>query len=93
MSFPDQKTSAMGLSKIVIRGTSISFESPAIPRFEATVASDGNMMKGSIQLARNLRSVELKRVADSKLRVSSYHTPLSNEFEGAWEGNLQYGKT
>jgi hypothetical protein len=93
MSFPDEKSSAMKLSGITIKATSVSFQSPATSKFEATITSDGESMKGSIQLATKLRPVQLTRISSPAPLTNPSSTAISKELEGTWQGVLKYGKT
>ncbi|HEY7097881.1 MAG TPA: hypothetical protein VH437_14240 [Terriglobales bacterium] len=93
MSFPDEKSSAMRLSGITIKADSVTFQSPATSKFEATIAADGQTMTGSIQLAARLRPVQLKRTSAPPPLTNPSSTTISKQLEGTWQGVLKYGKT
>jgi hypothetical protein len=93
ISFPEQKTSAVELSKIVVDGSSVAFESVAVSRFNAAISKDGKSMDGTIQLGRKSWPVHLSRISDQIPRVAVSKTQASKELKGTWEGTVKYGKT
>ena len=93
MSFPDEKSSAMRLSGITIKAGSVTFQSPATSKFEATITADGQAMTGTIRLAAKLRPVQLKRISAPAPLTNPSSTAISKQLEGTWQGVLKYGKT
>src|SRR5215475_2021768 len=93
MAFPDQRTSAMKLTEISAKEASLSFRSPMTPSFQATVSENNEAMSGTIQMARSLRSVQLKRTASPNRHAGSGSTLISASLEGTWEGTLTYRNT
>jgi hypothetical protein len=93
MSFPDEKTSAMKLSGLMISDKLVVFRSPVTLEFKAMITADGGTMSGTIKLAAKTRPVQLKRTSASKLKATTTSSPIAKQIEGTWEGTLKYGKT
>ena len=91
--FPEQKTSAMELLKIVIDGSSVSFESAAVSKFNAVVSPDGKSMDGKIQLARKSWVVHLSRLSEPVSHSAVGKTRVEKALHGTWVGTVKYGKT
>ena len=93
ISFTDQKTSAVPLSKITVSGTSVAFSSAAVSKCTVAVSPDGKSMTGTVQLGPKRFPIQLARTSEATFAEPSKKSAITKEMLGTWEGTLTYGKT
>ncbi len=88
---PEQNMKDFPLGKIVVKGTSVSFELPGIPgdpSFQGDISPDGKSIKGDFAQGGGSIPMQAKWVSDANVKLPARSTPIAKEFEGAWEGVL-----
>lgn len=97
LGLPELEISDFEFSKIEIKPESVLLDSITMPaEFSGTLSPDGETMKGGFicgWLRRVPVPMQLKRVAEPKLKAPAKSTPISKELEGTWEGTVKFGET
>jgi hypothetical protein len=94
MGMPKQGTSDVPLSGVTVQGDAVRFrmfDAPESPVFEGKLSADGAAMSGSVSGGGESTPFQLKRLGDARIQPPPASTPISDAFEGAWEGALGDG--
>jgi hypothetical protein len=91
IGIPEQGLKEFPLSKIAVKGASVSFVMngiPGEPAFQGDLSPAGKAIKGSFTQGGGSLTFELKWVSEAIVKPSAKSTPIAKEFEGTWEGAL-----
>ncbi|MGC9969414.1 MAG: hypothetical protein ABSE56_02370 [Bryobacteraceae bacterium] len=91
IGIPEQGLKEFPLSKIAVKGTSVSFAMngiPGEPAFQGDLSPSGKAIKGSFTQGGATLTFELKWVSEPNVKLAAKSTPITKEFEGTWEGAL-----
>jgi hypothetical protein len=91
VAVPEQNMRDFPLAKIVVKGTSVSFELPGIPgdpSFQGDISPDGKSLKGDFAQGGGTFPIQVKWVSEASVKLPARSTAVAKEFEGAWEGVL-----
>jgi hypothetical protein len=91
IGIPDQGTKDFALSKVSVKGASVSFVMsgvPGDPSFEGQLSTSGKEITGNFSQGGALLTFELKWVSEPSVKEPAKSTAIAKEFEGNWEGTL-----
>jgi hypothetical protein len=91
IAVPEQNMRDFPLAKIAVKGTSVAFELPGIPgdpTFQGDLSPDGKAIKGDFAQGGGAFPMQMKWVSEANVKLPPKSTPITKEFEGAWEGVL-----
>ena len=94
MGMPRQGTKDVPLSGVAIQGDTVRFsmfDAPGSPVFEGKLSADGAAIAGKLSGGGESTPFELKRTGDARIQPPPHSTPLTDAFQGVWEGTLGEG--
>jgi hypothetical protein len=94
INVPVQNLKNVPLINVTVKDNSVSFEIegiPGKPLFEGKLSEDGKSMSGSVTVPAGVAAFQLKRTGEANVQLPPKSSPLTKEFEGAWEGTLSAG--
>ena len=88
-SIPSMDVIDAPLTGISVKETSVRFGlGLSSTSFEGTLSEDGAGLSGTATSEKGSASFQLKRNGEANVKLPPPSTPLSKDFEGAWEGTL-----
>jgi hypothetical protein len=91
IGIPEQGLKDFPLSKIAVKGTSVSFAMngvPGDPLFQGELSASGKEIKGNFSQGGAALTFELKWVSEPSVKEPAKSSSIAKEFEGNWEGTL-----
>jgi hypothetical protein len=81
------------LAQINVEGTKVRFKAalPDNPSFDGTLSAEADAIAGDASNSMGSVPFSLKRKGAANVKLPPPSSPLSKEFEGAWEGTLDAG--
>jgi hypothetical protein len=89
IAIPEQGLKEFPLSKIVVKGASVSFVMngvPGEPAFQGDLSPSGKAIKGNFTQGGASLTFELKWVSEPSIKAPAKSAPIAKEFEGTWAG-------
>lgn len=90
---PAQGVRGLPLSDVKADGRKISFmlkAGPATSTFNATISEDGKTMTGTVEQGGRSLPFTATRTGDAKIAGPPKSTAVAKEFEGAWNGVIEF---
>jgi len=92
IAIPEQGLKEFPLSKIVVKGSAVSFvmtNVPGEPVFQGDLTPSGKAIKGNFTQGATSLTFEIKWVSDPSVKPAAKSTAVAKEVEGTWEGALE----
>jgi len=88
MSMVGSGATDVPLDTVTVAGADVRFTAslPEPASFNGQLSADGNSLSGTASNAAGEAPFQLARTGDANVKVPPPSSPLSKEFEGAWEG-------
>jgi hypothetical protein len=90
---PDAKAVGLQTADLRVEGKSVRFnvpEAPGRPEFELTLGEDGEL-SGNMSAGGQSAPLRLKRTGEANVVVIPPSPAVPREFEGSWEGRVEFG--
>jgi hypothetical protein len=91
LTIPHSATTDVPLDVVTVAGASVQFAAslPGKTSFDGSLSPDGRGLSGTVSNAEGGVPFQLSRTGDADVKMPPPSSPMSNAFEGTWEGTLE----